>query len=207
MDDNTGNKTENKVDNKMETPYPTIKLTSAVLRVLGCFAVILILLPLGIILWVCSVLHSFFSTTQEWLENILENISETVIGFGIVRKYYDARGEIDRLERIIKNPVAYELYWELGEDNVWRTDVILNARFFVRRDGDMFSPNAEREDARFSLCYGDILLEDGIESVDDAKAYAQRWIERFCRETLKTEDRIMSGRKYYGQSTTHRTSR
>lgn len=191
MDNNT-----NKTDNKIESSYPTIKLTSAVLRVLGCFAAILVLLPLGIILWVCSVLHSFFSTTQEWLENILENLSEGVIGFGIVRKYYDARGEIDRLERIIKNPVAYELNWERSTDNAWCTDVVLAERFEIRRDFEIIN-SSELGDNGFSLYYGPALLEYGIESVDDAKARAQVWIERFCRKTLKTEDRILDGRKYY----------
>lgn len=168
----------------------TIKLTSAVFRVLGCFIAILIFLPLGILQWVCSVLHSFFKTTEDWLENILEDMSEIVLSFSVIKTYYDARGKIDRLERIIKNPVAYELYWELGEGNVWRTDVVLNARFFIRKDGDMFSPNAEREDTGFSLYYGSILLKDGIQSVDDAKRYAQSWIERFWKETLKLEERI-----------------
>lgn len=197
MGDNADSQTDNKVDNKTESSYPTIKLTSAVLRVLGCFAAILILLPLGIILWVSSVLRRFFETTEDWLENILINLSETVVSFGVVKKYYDARGEIDRLERIIKNPVAYELNWELDEDsNVWHTDVVLAERFFIKKDGDMFSPNAEREDTGFSLWYGPALLKDGIQSVDDAKSYAQVWLERFCKETIKLEDRIIFGRKH-----------
>ncbi len=187
MDDNADNKVENKVDNKTELSYPTIKLTSAVLRVLGCFAAILILLPLGIILWVCSVLHRFFETTEDWLENILINLSETVVSFGVVKKYYDARGEIDRLEQIIKNPVAYELNWDNDGGDDWYTDIVLAERFLIRK----------KEDG-FSLYYGPVLLEDGIESIDDAKVRAQKWIERFCRETLKTEDRILRGRKHYG---------
>ena len=190
-------KTDNKADNKTESSYPTVKLTSAVLRVLGCFAAILILLPLGIILWICSVLHSFFETTEDWLENILVNLSETVVSFGVVKKYYDARGEIDRLERIIKNPVAYELNWERSTDNAWRTDVVLAERFEIRRDFET-TGSSELGDRGFSLYYGPALLEYGIQSVDEAKDSAQKWIERFCRKTLKTEDRILSGRKYYG---------
>ena len=194
MDD----KTDNKVDNKKETSYLTISITSAVLRVIGCFIMIILLFPLGILQWICSVLHSFFKTTEDWLDG-LSDLTESVLSFGIIKKYYDAIGEIDRLERIIRNPVAYELFWELDEDsNVWHTDVVLAERFFIKKDGDMFSPNAEREDTGFSLWYGPALLEDGIQSVDEAKECAQAWIERFCRETLKTEERIIFGRKHYG---------
>lgn len=197
MDDKTDNKVDNKVDNKKESSYLTISITSSVLRVIGCFIMIILLFPLGILQWVCSVLHSFFKTTEDWLDG-LNNLTESVLSFGIIKKYYDARGEIDRLERIIRNPVAYELYWELDAgSNVWHTDVVLTERFFIRKDGDMFIP-AEREKTKFSLCYGSILLKDGIQSVDEAKECAQAWIERFCRKTLKTEDRIIFGRKWHG---------
>lgn len=183
MDD----KTDNKVDNKKESSYLTISITSSVLRVIGCFIMIILLFPLGILQWVCSVLHSFFKTTEDWLDG-LNNLTESVLSFGIIKKYYDARGEIDRLERIIRNPVAYELHWELDEDsNVWHTDVVLAERFFIRK----------KEDG-FSLYYGPALLDCGIYSVDEAKECAQAWIERFCRKTLKTEDRIIFGRKWHG---------
>ena len=192
MDD----KTDNKVDNKKETSYLTISITSAVLRVIGCFLWVLIFIPLGALQWVCSVLHSFFKTTEDWLDG-LNDLTESVLSFGIIKKYYDATGEIDRLERIIRNPVAYELFWELDEDsNVWHTDVVLAERFFIKKDGDMFSPNENKEPG-FSLYYGPALLEYGICSIDEAKENAQAWIERFCRKTLKTEERIIFGRKHY----------
>ena len=183
MDD----KTDNKVDNKKETLNLTISITSVVLRVIGCFIVTILLFPLGILQWVCSVLHSFFKTTDDWLDG-LNDLTESVLSFGIIKKYYDARGEIDRLERIIRNPVAYELYWEIDEDsNNWRTDVVLAGRFLIRKEKD-----------GFSLYYGPALLKYGIYSVDEAKSYAQVWLERFCKETIKTEDRILSGRKWHG---------
>lgn len=191
------NRMGNKADDKKETSYLTISITSVVLRVIGCFIMIILLFPLGILQWVCSVLHSFFKTTEDWLDG-LNDLTESVMSFGVIKRYYDARGEIDRLERIIRNPVAYELNWELDEDsNVWRTDVVLAERFFIKKDGDMFSPNAEREDTGFSLWYGPALLEDGIQSVDEAKECAQAWLERFCKETIKLEDRIIFGRKHY----------
>ena len=184
------------MDNKKETSYPAITLTSAVLRVIGCFIMTILLFPLGILQWLCSVLHSFFKTTEDWLDG-LNDLTESVLSFGIIKKYYDATDEIDRLERIIRNPVAYELFWELDEDsNVWHTDVVLAERFFIKKDGDMFSPNENKEPG-FSLYYGSALLEDGIQSVDEAKECAQAWIERFCRKTLKLEERIIFGRKHY----------
>lgn len=185
MDD----KTDNKVDNKKETSYLTISITSAVLRIVGCFLGILILFPLGVLQWVCSVLHSFFKKMEDWLDGF-HWLSESIISFSVIKKYYDARWEIERLERIIKNPVAYELYWEDDGNGNWNSAIILTERFSIRKDEDMFSSTENREPG-FSLYYGSILLKSGIQSVDDAKRYTQVWLERFCKETIKLEDRII----------------
>lgn len=189
------NKTDNKVDNKKEASYLTITLTSAVLRVLGCFLGVLILLPLGILQWICSVLHSFFKTTEDWLDGF-HDLSESIISFGVIKKYYDAMGEIDRLERIIRNPVAYELSWDDNGNGNWSTGIVLTERFQIRKDEDMFSPT-ENKESGFSLYYGSVLLKSGIQSVDDAKRYTRVWLERFYKETINTEDRIIFGRKHY----------
>lgn len=189
------NRMDNKVDNKKEASYLTITLTSVVFRILGCFLGVLILLPLGILQWVCSVLHSFFKTTEDWLDG-LNDLTESVMSFGIIKKYYDAMGEIDRLERIIRNPVAYELFWDDNGNGNWSTGIVLTDRFLIRKNEDMFSPTENKEPG-FSLYYGSVLLKSGIQSVDDAKRYTQVWLERFCKDTIKTEDRIIFGRKHY----------
>lgn len=180
---------DNNMDNKTVIPYKAIKLTSVVFRMLGCFLGVLILLPLGVLQCVCGVLKSFFKEMEDWLDGF-HWLSESIISFSVIKKYYDARWEIERLERIIKNPVAYELYWEDNGNGNWSSALILTERFSIRKDEDM-SSSTENKEHGFSLYYGSVLLKSGIQSVDDAKHYTQVWLERFCKDTIKLEDRII----------------
>ena len=148
------NRTDNEMDGKTVTSHTAIKLTSVIFRILGCFLCALILFPLGVLQCVCGVLHSFFKTMDDWFDR-LDDLSESIVSFSVIKKYCDARGEIDRLERIIKNPVAYELYWDDNGNDNWRSGIILTERFLIRKDEDMFSPT-ENEKPGFSLYYGSV---------------------------------------------------